>query len=58
VVANELVMFGGGGERGGSGGGGFQKKESGGNNFEQKGPDYDAAPAGHGTEITDDDIPF
>jgi single-strand DNA-binding protein len=59
IVANDLVLLSGGPREGGEGGGGgFQKKESGGNNFEQKGPDYDAAPAGHGTEITDDDIPF
>jgi len=57
VVANDLVLFGGGGERGGSGGG-VQKRESGGNNFDQRGPEYENAPAGHGTEITDDDIPF
>ena len=58
IVANDLVLLSGGPREGGEGGGGFQKKESGGNNFEQKGPDYDSAPAGHGTEITDDDIPF
>ena len=58
IVANDLVLLSGGPREGGEGGGGFQKRESGGNNFEQKGPDYDSAPAGHGTEITDDDIPF
>lgn len=59
VVANELVLMGG-GDRSGAGGGGFQKRASGGNDFDQSGPsqDFDSAPAGRGTEITDDDIPF
>ncbi len=65
VVANELVLMGGGGGRGegGEGGGGGysrgRQQQGGGDNFDQSGPnDFDSAPAGRGTEITDDDIPF
>ena len=62
VVANELVLLGGRGEGGGGGQGGYSgggRASSGADSFDQSGPnDFDSAPAGRGTEITDDDIPF
>src|SRR5438270_5377116 len=60
IVANELVLMGGGGGGGARGEGGGQRGAStGGDHFDQSGPnEFDTAPAGRGTEITDDDIPF
>jgi single-strand DNA-binding protein len=60
VVANELVLLGGRGEGGGEGGGrGRGAASGGGDSYDQSGPDaFDSQPAGRGTEITDDDIPF
>jgi single-strand DNA-binding protein len=59
VVANELVLLGGRGEGGGEGGGRGRGQSSGADSFDQSGPDaFDSQPAGRGTEITDDDIPF
>lgn len=62
VIVNDLVLLGG-GQRGEGEGGGFSSGRSGGaksGGFEQRGPDYDNAPAAsHGAgEITDEDIPF
>lgn len=57
VVCNELVMMGGGGA-GAEGGAPRSRPAAAGNGFDQTSPDFDAAPATHGTEITDDDIPF
>ena len=62
IIVNDLVLLGG-GQRGEGEGGGFSSgRTSGakGGGFEQRGPDYDNAPAtgvGPG-EITDEDIPF
>lgn len=57
VVANELVLLGGRGEGGSGGGGNFQKRgAAGGNDMDQRGADFENAPADAG--ITDDDIPF
>lgn len=61
IVANDLVLLGGGRGEGGEEGGGSGRSRAaagGGNNFDQRGPDYEGAPASHGTEITDEDIPF
>ncbi len=58
IVCNELVMMGGGGGAGAEGGGPRSKPAAAGNGFDQSAPDFDSAPASHGTEITDDDIPF
>jgi single-strand DNA-binding protein len=59
VVANELVLLGGRGEGGGEGGGRGRGQSSGADSYDQSGPDaFDSQPAGRGTEITDDDIPF
>jgi single-strand DNA-binding protein len=61
VVANELVLLGGRGEGGGEGGSrGRGGASAGADSFDQSGPgaDFDSQPAGRGTEITDDDIPF
>src|SRR5512141_2828171 len=61
VVANELVLLGGRGEGGGGGQGGYSGRgaSGGGDSYDQSGPDsFDSQPAGRGTEITDDDIPF
>ncbi|PSH04475.1 MAG: single-stranded DNA-binding protein [Acidobacteria bacterium] len=56
INANDLVLLGGGREDGSSYGGGRSSRS---NNFDQSCPnnDFDSAPS-HGTEITDDDIPF
>jgi single-strand DNA-binding protein len=61
VVASELVLMGGGGGGGQREGGYSGGRASGGaaDSFDQSGPDsFDSQPAGRGTEITDDDIPF
>ena len=60
VVANELVLLGGRGEGGGEGGGRGRGQSSGADSFDQSGgaDAFDSQPAGRGTEITDDDIPF
>jgi single-strand DNA-binding protein len=63
VVANELVLLGGRGEGGGGGQVGYSgggRASSGADSFDQSGGpnDFDSQPAGRGTEITDDDIPF
>jgi len=63
VVANELVLLGGpgGGARGEGSHAGGRGAASGGEGFDQSAPagaDFDTQPAGRGTEITDDDIPF
>jgi single-strand DNA-binding protein len=59
VVANELVLLGGRGEGGGEGGARGRGQSSGADSYDQSGPDaFDSQPAGRGTEITDDDIPF
>src|SRR3954454_10161316 len=63
VVANELVLLGGRGEGGGGGQGGYSgggRASGGADSFDQSGApnDFDSQPAGRGTEITDDDIPF
>ncbi len=60
VVANELVLLGGRNEGGGAEGGGRGRgASSGAESFDQSGPDsFESQPAGRGTEITDDDIPF
>jgi single-strand DNA-binding protein len=59
VVANELVLLGGRGEGSGEGGGRGRGQSSGADSYDQSGPDaFDSQPAGRGTEITDDDIPF
>ena len=59
VVANELVLLGGRGEGGGEGGGRGRGQSGGADSYDQSGPDaFDSQPAGRGTEITDDDIPF
>ena len=58
IVANELVLLGGRNADTGEGGG-HSRGASSGNNFDQSAPDFESAPAAaHGTEITDDDIPF
>jgi single-strand DNA-binding protein len=63
VVASELVLMGGGGggaaREGGYSGGRGAGAASGADSFDQSGPDsFESQPAGRGTEITDDDIPF
>ncbi len=60
VVANELILLGGRNEGGGAEGGGRGRgASSGAESFDQSGPDsFESQPAGRGTEITDDDIPF
>ncbi len=61
VVASDLVLMGGGGGGSSEGGGYSRGGARGGNvndNFDQSGPDFESQPAGRGTEITDDDIPF
>ncbi len=63
IIVNDLVLLGGGQRGEGEGGGSFSSGRSGGGKaggFEQRGPDYDNAPASSGTpgEITDEDIPF
>lgn len=63
VVANELVLLGGAGGGGGAREGGYSggrgASQGGADSFDQSGPDqFESQPAGRGTEITDDDIPF
>ncbi len=64
IIVNDLVLVGGGQREGAGEGGGYSRGAgaAGGsrsNNFDQRGPDYDNAPApSNAGEITDEDIPF
>jgi len=56
IVVSDMMLLGGGPRDGEGSSAPAQRSRPAGNNFEQRGPDYDSAPAS--TQITDDDIPF
>ena len=61
IIINDLVLLSGGGQRGEGEGSGYSGRSSGAKSsggFDQRGPDFENAPAPPAGEITDEDIPF